>query len=293
MIRHPAQHPPHKFFIRGVLVERLLLPVRLRIFALGHNRTLVDPLGKFPQLTRPRARDQPEALHRRRRHLADAKQTRRLEQPLHLRPHPRQPFHLERREKIPFRPGRHLKKIVRLAQLRGHRRDQLVRPQALRDRQTQMLADIAPQTLRRRARTPFRHPRQIPVALVDRPHLHDRRVIMDQGKHQPRKMLILLVIPRQHDEVRTNLQGPRRRHRRVNPQLARLITGRGNNPPLHPPHRHRLPPQPRLRRHLAPDKKGICIQMHRRPLFRPLHPADLPHPVDTVQMFSGFSLSYD
>ena len=293
MIRHPAQHAPHKFFIRGVLVERLLLPVRLGIFTLGHDRTLVDALGKLPQPPRPRARDQFQTLHRRLRHLRNAVQTRRLEYAFQLRPHPRQPLHLERREKFPLRPRRHLEKIIRLAQLRSHGRDQLVRPQPLRDRQTQMLADIAPQALRRRARTPFCHPRQIPVALVDRPHLHDRCVIVDQGKHQPRKMFILLIIPRQHDEVRTNLQGPRRRHRGVNPQLARLITGRSNNPPRHPPHRNRLPAQAGLGRHLASDKKGIRIQMDRRPLFHPLHPADLARNLTTVQMFTGFSLSYD
>jgi hypothetical protein len=48
VIRHPAQHAPHEFLVRRVLVEGLLLPVRLRILALGDDRTLVDPLGKLP-----------------------------------------------------------------------------------------------------------------------------------------------------------------------------------------------------------------------------------------------------
>ena len=286
MIRHAAQCAPHKFFVRRVLIERLLLTVGFHVLALGHDRTLIDPPCEFPQPPRPRTRDQLETLRRGCRHFRDAMQPRCLEHLLHLRPHARQPFYFEWREKFPLRSRRNFEKTIRLAQLRGHRGDQFVRPETLGDGQPQMIPDIFAQPLGRLARRPFCHPRKIPVALVDRPYFHHRRVVVDQRKHQTRKMLILFVITRQHDEVRTNLERPRRRHRRVNPEPPRLVTGRRNNPALHSADRHRLAAQTRLGRHLATDKKCIRIQMHRRPLFRPLHPADLPYPPDTVQMFS-------
>ena len=270
-IRHPPQHAPHEILVRRVRVERLLLPVGLRLGPLGHERTLVAAVREFPQLNRCRPRNHLQAFHRRRRDLSDPQQPGRAHHLLHLRAHPRQPLHIERCEKFPLRPRRHLDETIRFPQLRRHRRHELVRPQPLRDRQPQPLADVAPQPLGRRARTPFRHPRKIEVSLVDRPHLDHRRVVVRERKHHPRKMLILLVIPRQHDQVRANLQRPRRRHRRVNPQPARLVTRRRDDPPPHPAHRNRLPAQARLGRHLAAHKKRVRIQMHRRTLDLTLH----------------------
>ena len=238
------------------------------------------------KLSRRRSRDQFEALRRRLRHLRDVVQSGRHKNALHFRPHSRQPFYLERREKFPLHPRGHLEEIVRLAQLRRHGSDQFIRAQSLRNGDAQMIANILAQPFGRGARTPFGHSRKISVAFVDRPDFHVRCVVVDQREHHPRKVLILFVIPRQHDEVRANLKRPRRRHRRVNPEPPRFVTGRGDDPALHPPDRYRLAAQPRFGRHLAPDKKRIRIQMHRRALFRPLHTADLPYPPYTVQMFS-------
>ncbi len=264
VVRHAPQHGHDPFLVGHILRERLLLAVRFCRTGRRDHRPLVDP----PRILSHRRRHPPEhqlqQIDRRGRHLPDARQPGRAQPPLGMRPDSRQPFRPQRMQKIRLPAPWHLHQRRRLPQLRRHRAHEFVAPDPLAHRNPQRLPDRPSDRLRHLRRRPAA-PAQIEIPLVNARLLHVRREIVRIRKHPPRKLLVFVKIPRQHHQPRTQLPRPHCRHRRVHAKPPRLVRRRRDDPARFPAHRHRAPPQPRIRRLFDRREKRIGIQMHNRP----------------------------
>ena len=102
---------------------------------------------------------------------------------------------------------------------------------------------------------------QIEIALVDGRDLDLRREVVGIGKHEPRELLILRKIARQHDEPRAELACAGRGHRRVDAELARLVARGGDDAAPVAADRHRLPSQLRIGGLLDGREKCVGVEV--------------------------------
>ena len=107
---------------------------------------------------------------------------------------------------------------------------------------------------------------EIEIAFVNRPNLDVRREVVGVAEHEPGELFIFLEIAGDDDQPRAEFARSRRRHRRVDAELPRLVARGGNDAAPFAADRHRLASQFRIGGLLDGREERIGVEMddHRR-----------------------------
>ena len=247
--------------VGDVAFECRLLGIRFRGWGLGDDRALVASVGKIPKFAGGFPGKERKLVRRGGGDVGDAREPGLAERAGEPGADAREPVVVERGEEFALGAGGDGDQGVRLAELAGHLRDELVRADPARERDAQRLAHRPPDRRRDVFGRFLPVSSQVRIPLVDRSHLDRRREVIRVAEHHPREVLVFFKIPRDHDQPRAKLASPRDRHRGGDPMPPRLIRSRRHDPPRRAADRDRLSPQPRIRRLLDRGKKRVGIEV--------------------------------
>ena len=133
----------------------------------------------------------------------------------------------QRVEELAFALGRDEQQAVRLRRVARHLRQRLRPRDADRDRQPDLLADVAPQTRRDLARRPLDplEPADVEERLVDRQRLHLRARLLEDLEHRLACRDVRREARLDRDQVRAELARFPPAHGGANAERARLVGG--------------------------------------------------------------------
>ena len=149
---------------------------------------------------------------------------------------------------------------ARLLGVGGDLGDQLVRADPDRGVEVQLVADPADEVAH--PGDGIGHLREVEVRLVERERLERHAELADQRHHLARRLAVVGEVGRQPVGVRAQPPRPRRRHRRADAELPRLVRGGGDHRARPGAgHDHRLADQLRVPQKLDRHVERVHVEM--------------------------------
>jgi len=272
-VSHAAKHGFDVLLVGHVLGKGLLLAERLLRLALSDDGALVNAVGKLPEEGRLAAENEAQEFDRSAGNLPDVGEPGGVQAQAGLGTDAREPFVGERMQEPNFPTVRDVEERGGFIELGGDLADKLVGPDALAHGNLEFLGDGLADDLRDFGAGLLVVGGQVKIALVNRSALHVRGEVVGIREHPFGKILIALVIPGQHDELRAELAGAGGGHGGVHPELPGLIGGRGDDAPALTADGDRLAAQTRVGRLFHGGEEGVGVEMgdgshlHRRSIL--------------------------
>src|SRR6266480_441593 len=238
-----AEHRGHRVLIVRVFAERVIVRNRFR---LGINHEFVGIAAACFAVKRrpPLAKNLLQFFLRKGGDLLDRFNSQHSERALGDFANAGNLSNRKWRKKPFFTAGCNPEQTVRFGLIRRNFRYQPRPSQSAGTRQRRRACDGSKQLVGGGERWPVQAPgaREIEISLVNRNHLDGRRKLSEDGRNSVAPLRIFSVVAVKENGVRTQPPSRSKRHRGVNPEFPRFVTGGRNHAALvRPPADHHRP----------------------------------------------------